>query len=430
MSIFSYIKNYYQKNNKANQFAKLSIVTLITIPIGIVTNILLTKYLSVEDYGNYMFILGIFNFTIVIFTLGFFQACNRALVLNNDAKKAKEYYGTGLLILISIFIVMSAFLFAYAFFDVNLKQKSIEKIFLFSIPIGSIFLLLSYFENLFQADNKIELLAQSRILPKLIFLIVLYSFPFLYDEFSLDSLGNILLIYFCTQMTACLFIIYKINISISSVKTRFKEIWAYNKSFGLNVYYGSIFAVGFSALTGVLIGYFGYNNSGVGFYAIALSFSMPLMFIPNTIATTYYKDFASSKNIGSKLIYVTIVLSLLALIAVWIIVPPFVNFFYGEAYNSVVKINFILSIGSILHGMGDFFNRFLGANGQGRALRNSAFFVGAGLLIFSLLLIPKWGEYGASYAKLIAGLTYLISILFYYVKFIKKNQLNNLPNEH
>lgn len=97
--------------------------------------------------------------------------------------------------------------------------------------------------------------------------------------------------------------------------------------------------------------------------------------------------------------------------------------FYGKEYAPVIKINFIVSIGVILYGMGDFFNRFLGANGQGKALRNSSFFVGGGLLTASILLIPKWGEYGAACAKLIAGLIYLSIIIYYYLKF------KNIENE-
>jgi O-antigen/teichoic acid export membrane protein len=191
----------------------------------------------------------------------------------------------------------------------------------------------------------------------------------------------------------------------------------YNKTFGLNVYLGSLFAVGFSSLTQVLIGYFGIDNSGVGFYALALALSMPLAFIPNTIATTHYKEFSQAKSVPKKLMLVTIGFSIAALVAIWILVPPFVNIFYGDSFASVIKINFIVSLGVILYGMGDFFNRFLGANGQGKALRNSAFLVGGGLLIASLLLIPKWGEYGAAYAKLIAGGLYFLIIIFHYLKF-------------
>lgn len=411
------LKSNYRNNSKTKQVIRLFTVTLITIPIGIITNIFLTQFLGVEKYGDYMFIISIFSFAVVVFTFGFFQAANRALVLNHNTTRAREYYGTTLIILGGLFIIMSIFLYLYGLFDENLKQKSLQKLFLFTIPISSVFLLIGYFETLFQADNKIELLAQSRLIPKVIFGIAVFVLFILFKDNSIDKLGTICLIFFCTQILVYLYIISKIKISFCNFNKRFNEIWMYNKAFGLNVYFGSVFAVGFSALTVIFIGYFGNDNSGVGFYSLALVFSMPLSFIPNTIATTHYKDFSNAKSVPKKLLFITIISSIVALAALWILIPPFIYYFYGEEYSSVIGINFIISIGVILHGMGDFFNRFLGANGQGKALRNSALFVGGGLLIASLLLIPKWGEYGAAYAKLIAGAIYLTIIIYHYFKF-------------
>jgi len=417
LNVFSALISNYKNNPKTNQVIRLFVVTLITIPIGIITSIFLTRFLGVEEYGNYMFIISIFNFAVVLFTFGFLQACNRTLVLNHNTARAREYYGTTLIILGGLFIIMSIFLYLYGLFDENLKQKSLQQLFLFTIPISSVFLLIKYFETLFQADNRIKLLAQSRLIPKVVFGIAVFVLFILFKDNSIDKLGTLWLVFFCTQILVYLYIISKINISFHNFNKRFNEIWMYNKAFGLNVYFGSLFAVGFSALTVVLIGYFGNDNSGVGFYSLALTFSMPLSFIPNTIATTHYKDFSKAKSIPKKLLLITIALSVAALAVLWILIPPFVNIFYGEEYSSVIGINFIVSIGVILYGMGDFFNRFLGANGQGKALRNSSFFVGAGLLISSVLLIPEWGEYGAAYAKLIAGAVYLMIIIYHYFKF-------------
>lgn len=409
----------YKNNPKANQVIRLFSVTLITIPIGIVTSIFLTRFLGPEKYGDYNFITSIFSFAIVIFTFGFFQASNRTLVLNHNKTRAREYYGATLIILGGLFIIMSLFLYLYGIFDENLKEKSLQNLFLLTIPISSIFLLVKYFETLFQADNRIKLLAQSRLIPKVIFGIATLILFLLFKDAKIDKLKTLWLVFFITQIAVYLYIIFQIKISFGNFKKRFNEIWMYNKTFGLNVYIGSLFAVGFSSLTQVLIGYFGSDNSGVGFYALALTLSMPLTFIPNTIATTHYKEFSKSKSIPKKLMILTIGLSLTALATIWIIVPPFVNIFYGEAYASVISINIIVSLGVILYGMGDFFNRFLGANGQGKALRNSSFFIGATLLIASILLIPEMGEYGAAYAKLIAGAMYLLIIIYHYLKFMK-----------
>lgn len=411
--------NQLKNNPRAKQVLGLFSVNIIGIPIGIITSIIITRYLGAQGYGDYKFILSIFNFAIIIFTFGFFQAGNRALVLNQDKQKAKEYYGTELIITGALFIIMSLFLMLYAFFDNNIQEKLLDRFLLYLIPFGWVFLMTRYFETLFQADNKISLLGQFRLYPKIGFLLSAVLIYFSFNNLAANRLFVVYGLYLITEVIVYIHILKKLNVSFLNFKSRFNEIWEYNKTFGFNVYLGSLFAVGFGQLTEILISYFGVDNTGVGFYSLALTFTMPLTFIPNTIATTHYKDFSTSKKIPRKLVMITLGLSFSALIGLWIIVPPFIKYFYGIEFESVIILNFIVSIGVIAYGFGDFYNRYLGANGQGKALRNSSFVVGSSMMLFNIIFIPRWGETGAAYAKLITGFVYLFIIIYYYLRHIK-----------
>lgn len=406
-------------NTRTRQVLGLFSVNIIGLPIGIITSIIITRYLGAQGFGDYKFIQSVFNFAIIIFTFGFFQAGNRALVLNYDKRKAKELYGTELIITGGIFILMSIFLLLYAFVDNNIHEKGLDRFLLFVIPFGWIFLLNRYFETLFQADNQIRKLSEVRLYPKIGFLLTSLLIYFLLKDVTTNRLTIVFGLYLLTEGIVYIVIILKLNVSFKNFKKRFKEIWFHNKTFGLNVYLGSVFAVGFAQLTEILISYFGVDNSGVGFYSLAITFTLPLTFIPNTIATTHYKDFSTSKNIPRKLFLITLILSLLSLVGLWLIVPPFVNYFYGIEFSSVASLNFIVSFGVIAHGFGDFFNRYLGANGQGKTLRNTSIYVGISMMLFNLLFIPQWGENGAAYAKLITGFIYLGIIFAQYKKFVK-----------
>lgn len=412
----------YSTNTKYRQVIGLFTVNIIGIPIGIITSIIVTRYLGAQGYGDFKFIESIFSFAIIIFTFGFFQAGNRALVLNNDKQKAKEYYGAELAITGGLFIIMSIFLLLYALFDSNIQEKQLSNILLIVIPFGWVFLLLRYFETLFQADNRIRMLAQVRLYPKVGFLTMAAALYFIFSHLETNRLGVVMSFYLATEVVVYLIILLKLKVSFKNIKTRFIEIWNFNKSYGFNVYLGSLFAVGFAQFTQILISYFGIDNSGVGFYSLAITFTMPLSFIPNTIATTHYKDFSTLNRVPKKVFLLTLGLSFSALIGLWIIVPYFVNIFYGKGFAAVITLNFLVSFGVIAHGFGDFFNRYLGANGQGKALRNASFYVGGSMMLFNLLFIPKWGETGAAYAKLITGFVYLFIIVFYYLRFIKKGK--------
>jgi len=419
----AYIKSQafnYGKNPKVKQVLLLFSVNIATIPIGIITSIILSRYLGPNGFGDYQFLNNVFTFCIPVFVFGFFNAANRALVLNTNKEKAREYFGASFVILIGLFSIMSMVLTLYSFIDTNLKEKHLNNLLLYSLPFGWVYLASNYFETLFQADNRINLLAISRLLPKIGFLIsaaVIYWFL----SQSASKLQVAWGLYISMQAIACIYILYKINLSFKNIKTVMHEIWHCNKSYGIHVYIGGAFSTGVASLSGILISYFGQNNSGVGYYSLALSLSAPLNFIPNTIATTNYKEFAVHSSIPKKLTQLTLLLTSLSLIALWFIVPPFISYFYGDKFQPVVYLNLIVSISLACYGMADYYNRFLGSHGHGKLLRNTSFIVGSLILIFNLVFIPSFGANGAAFARLVGGVAYLLCMFYYYKKTVAKS---------
>jgi O-antigen/teichoic acid export membrane protein len=403
-------------NPRFKQVLTLSAVNIIGIPLSIISSVIITNYLGPAAYGDIKFLFNVFTLSVVIFTFGFFHAGNRALVLNQDKKNAREYYGAELVISLILFILMSLALFFYAYFDNNIYEKGLKNILIFMIPFSWVFLLETYFEVLFQADNRIKLLADSRLYPKLLFFIsVLLIHQFLSD-FNGNRLRIIFLSFLITEMIVFLYIIYKVRPSFENLNQKLKDIIKHYKTYGFDVYLAIISAVGFAQLTGILISYFSENNIGVGYFALASTIATPLKFIPNVIATTHYKDFSTSKKIPRKLVLITLLISALSFIAITILVKPFINYFYGPEFLPVIFLTYLVSIGVILSGLADFLNRFLGAHGSGKALRNSAFLVATTTMLFNLVLIPRYGETGAAYTLFFSGLTYLLCMYWFYRK--------------
>jgi O-antigen/teichoic acid export membrane protein len=414
----------YQNNLRIKQVVSLFAVNIFIIPLSFVSNIIITRFLGPVAFGDFKFILYVFNFSIILFNFGFFQAGNRALVLNTDPSKTREYYGSMLVILACLFLVIAAVVFGYALLDKNVNEKGLRNMLIFIIPFAWIFLLTSYFEVLFQADNKIGLLAKSRLYPKIIFFISILLLYLFFANYKGNRLKIIWIFFLLTQIAGFLYILYKINPSFRNLKARLKEIWFYNRTYGFNVYFGALFNVGFGNLAGLLISYFGIDNSGVGFYSLALTITEPLGFIPNVIATTHYKDFSSQTHIPKKLIVITVSVTLSAMILCWILVGPFIKYFYGPEFQSVIALTFIVSFGIIMNGFADFFNRFLGAHGQGVALRNSAIIVGLFVLVFNVSLIPLFGETGAAYTQILSAIVYIIAMLWFYRKLVSNLSKN------
>ncbi len=401
-------------NTRIKQVAGLLSVNVVSIPLSVITSIIITRFLGPTGYGNFKFLLNLFSLAVVIFTFGLFQAGNRALVLNSDRHKAREIFGAELVITIVLFLIMGLFFVGYAFFDRNIREKDLRMVLLIVTPFSWVFLITKYFEVLFQADNKIRLLAQARFFPQLIYFLIILLIYYFLSKYTGNRLILILATYFAGNILASVYIVVKLNPAFTNFKVRVKEIVHYNKTFGFNVYIGSLFAVGFSQLTGVLISYFAEDNSGVGFYSLAMTIAAPLAFIPNVIATTHYKDFSISKKASRKLLFVTLAISGAALILTLVLVSPFINIFYGHEFKAVIRLTYIVSFGIILNGLADFFNRFLGSHGKGKALRNSAFIVGLSILILNVVLIPLFGETGAAWTTFFSGLIYFFCMYLYY----------------
>ena len=61
------INNFIIKFKTSKFFQQVSLLLLVNIlgiPIGIITNIIITKYLGPQRYGDYILILNTFNFSI------------------------------------------------------------------------------------------------------------------------------------------------------------------------------------------------------------------------------------------------------------------------------------------------------------------------------------------------------------------------------
>jgi O-antigen/teichoic acid export membrane protein len=414
------IYQLYQNSPRLQQVISLSAVNVILIPVSIVSSIIMTRFLGPSVFGDFKLLTNIFSLVVVIFNFGLFQAGNRALVTTNDFQKVREYYGAELVIFGVLFLVMAFFLLGYAFLDRNINEKGLRNILIFLIPFSWVFLLVVYFEVLLQADNKIKLLANTRLYPKLGFFISVLIIYFVHFKYDGNRLNIIWFFFMATHILVFLHIIYKINPSLKNLKTRINYILFLNRTFGFNVYLGSLFSVGLSQLAGVLISYFGLDNTGVGYFSMATTIAGPLVFIPNVIATTHYKDFSSRTSIPRKLLLLTMLLSCSTLVMTLLLVKPFIKYFYKPEFYPVVSLTYIVSIGIIFSGIADLFNRFLGSHGQGKALRNSSIIVGISLLVCNITLIPRMGEKGAAYTSLFSGIIYFLTILWFYRRLVSK----------
>jgi len=398
---------------KNNSIFSQSIVLLISTILGMVvllfSNFFLTKLISPKMFGDYSYVLNVFNLFQTIFNFGFFYSINRQVVLSRSEFDIRQSFGLGLLFIVGLSIPM--IIVMYIFTISSIEDSLIRSSLFLLIPFSVLSLMINFNELILQGGNKIKALSLSRILPKFLYFLTIISIYFIFVN-KYEDYTIYLIIYFLCLLISHIVIISIIKPIFSGVTKRMPEILKFNKEFGFSVYLGALISLGASSLNGILIGEFGTSNLEVGYYAIALQFTAPLTLIPNVIATASYKSFSENKKINKNQLVITIVISIVSLIFMLTFCEWIVKLIYGVNYIQSTELIRISSIGAVLFGLSDYFNRFLLANGQGKKLRNTSFFVGISMIISCIILIPIFNGLGASLSYLFAGLVYLSVIIF------------------
>ena len=413
-----------QKQTK--QTISLMFWNFVSIPLTIVTNIMITRSLGAEDYGNYLYIQKLFDFAFIILNFGLLCALNRAILLSKDEHHTKELFGSGLIVLSGIYLVICVALTVFALLSPEMRGKGILTMFFCVLPFSLIHFMMQYFEQTLPSSNRIKELIQERYLPRLGLFIGSCGLYILLTKTSglYNPIAIMWVVLFTTQASIYTYVLYKIKPSFSNIRERIKEIFAFNREFGAKVYVGNLFSTAFSAMLPLLIGFVSENNSEVGFYALALSFAHIISFCPVVIATSHYKKFAEYDKIPGKIMLATIGITLFALACLCVLIGPFITIFYSADFEPVIRLTYITGLGATLYGLSDFFSRYFMAKGNGEFLRNSSFLVGFCTLSFSLLLVPTYKDYGAAMAYLLSGCVYMICSIIYYIYINNKNKIN------
>lgn len=391
--------------------------TVMGVFLGVLISMLNTRNLYPSDYGDVRYINNIIGLLSGLFLFGYFISGCRLLAVAKSREEAMQIKGIMLVILLGTVILMMLSMALCGCYYYFILQKSYAYLFFVAIPFCGSGILLNYINTSSQGDNSIGLIAKARLFPGLLYVLCGYL---VYHYWEATSSRMILLqngVYFIVLLV--LIILNKP--SFKNLKNSWHKLHIENKSYGLQVYYGSLGNVSVQYMAGIMLGLVALDNTDVGFYTLALTVTMPLTMLPNVIGTTKFKDFAVQKKINMKLIKYTMFLTGGTFVCFILLIYPVVDFLYNESYRKVASYACFLAFGSSFHGLGDMFNRFLGAHSQGKSLRNGAWISGIVSVLGFTVGIYFWGIVAAIVTRILGSLIYFILMVYYYVRFTKMN---------
>ena len=394
------------------QVSYLYLSTLLGILIGVFVSIINTRYLDPINYGDVHYVQNIINFFSGLLLFGYFTSGCRLLAIANNQKESNEIKGVMIVILGITILIMMMIMAICGIVHSFIFHKPFSHLFFYVIPFSGYALCLNYINTSSQGDNSIGTIALARLLPSVVYLAAI---AIVFNTFGASS-SLALLINTGISFIILTFLILHNHPSFNNLKDSWNKLKEENKRYGFHVYLGSVSNVSVQYVAGVTLGLFATNNVNVGYYSLALTATAPLMMLPNVIGTTYFSRFAKQDKIDDKVIVATLAMSALTLVGFIILIYPVVEVLFNEQYQIVAIYASFLAIASTMHGLGDVFNRFLGAHGKGKELRNGAFISGSVALAGYTGGVYLWGINGAIATRIAFAATYLVMMLYYYLK--------------
>ncbi len=388
--------------------------SLIGVVVGVFVSILNTSNLVPEEYGDVRYVNNLIAFFSGILLFGYFVSGSRLLALSSSRQETRRIKGVLTTILLASIAVIAVIMLICGLIHGSGMEKEFGYLFYTVIPVCGSVVCLNYINTTSQGDNNIYKIAAARLFPSLIYLIVAYLVYHYYGA----TRERMLLLQNGIAFVFLLFLLVLDRPDFSHLKESWRKLNEENRHYGLQVYWGQLMGVSVQYIAGITLGLFGKDNTNVGFYTLALTISMPLTMLPQVIGTTYFKQFAHQSSIASKVIRNTLVLSVLTYLAFVALIHPVVRFLYPDEYINVAYYATFLGLGCVLNGLGDVFNRFLGAHGQGKSLRNSAFISGGIAIIGYTLLVWISGIGGAVTTRILSSMVYCLAMVYYYKKFV------------
>ncbi|MCP4217239.1 MAG: oligosaccharide flippase family protein [bacterium] len=404
------IKNLF-KGKRLRQVGSLYITMLLGMAVGIANSVITTRFLGVELYGQYKFIMHVFNFVVVFLTIGFFTSGGRLLAREKYSGEESGISGVMLAFSAVISAVMIIGLFVFSFFQGDIFNNQLGSLIRMLSPLLFVFPMKLCLESMMTGRNEIYKLSIFRLFPKVFYLASTLLFHWL---FKLTLTAALLF-----NLIGLLIIIVVMAVLLKPKFNKLKKYWLLlkgeNKTYGFPVYISVLANTATMRLSLLSIAYFS-DNADVGFVGLAITITLPLSMIPRVVGTTFFKHFANSESIPGKAVIATVGLAMAALAAFLVFFTFVFELLYTKAFLPALPVIYFFAAAALLQGFGDFVNRFLGAHGKGKDMRSSGFIVAASNILGYTLLVKFLLVDGVMITRVASGLVYLLTMIYFYGK--------------
>lgn len=383
--------------------------------IAFIIAIYLARYLGVEDFGKYNFIITYLLLFGFIAGFGLDSVVIRDISKKNDEAQRIMSNASVIRILTSLMAMLLAII------TIRVMKYPADMIFYIQL-ISAILLVqgLSYlFESLFQAKLKMEYAALSIIIPKIVFIIALYWI--IKNNFGLTQ---IFLAYLFSELTRTLIsfiyskkiLNYKLQVERATFKDLLQKSLPFVIGYGLLILYNRFDILMLSIMQG---------DIAVGYYAAAYKLTESVLFIPGALAATLMPVMARQFDINRhklghmyKLGVKYILMFILPIsIGGVILGNEIIYMVYKEEFANSIIVFKVLTFTIIFNSLISIQTALLVASNKQQLINISVSACAIINITLNLILIPQYSYVGAGIATLISVVClYLFGFYFIHTK--------------
>ncbi len=418
-------------------FAIVFTTSIIASFIGYLIRVVMTRNLSVADYGLFFAIFTFFNFFAIFKDLGVSQALLKYIPdffvkKKHDSVKSAIVYSFLIQLLItaalSIIIFSLADFLAIHYFKNNIAAVLI-RVFIVLFIIMNLKELLRLLFQAFQRINQYALMYLFENL--LIFIFLIVAFYALKSASALSALYSHIGAYFLILMIFTIIFLVKV-FSFSSYKSRItKQLASKLTGFGLQVTIANVGGMAILYIDTLILTYF-RSLEEVAIYNVAVPTAMMLMLFGKSIVSVLSpltaelwakkKKDSLTKTLAQIYRY-SLILILPESLLIILFSKQIIAIMFGQQYIGGALALQLLSIGLVFLNLKSFNSAVL--SGLGRPDISSKIMLQGAVIniVLNMVAIPVYGINGAAFTSLITYAYVFICSYFRMKKIIKKSSL-------
>ncbi|MBS4206751.1 flippase [Bacillus sp. FJAT-50079] len=399
-----------------SKFTKDTILTLSRQVTGILLGLLLTviiaRELGTEGNGMYALIVLLPTMLMAFLNMGVGSATVYYIGRNKYRVETIIKTNTITALILSLVSIVCGLIFLLLFYqNSSFNEIPIAYLYgiLFTVPvliINEFYIVVFQGKNDFKAFNSLALSRQIVSLVSLVIFIYLFQIGLIGAVFSfiIGSITQLMITvyYFRSRM--------QINFSVGKFS---KEYFIDSLKFGIKAHFSNMLSfINYRADT-IVISYFS-TNAAVGLYNIAVNVAERLWIVSQSISSVLFPRVAAlneedEKNQLTSLVTRTVLwFSIISGVVFYLIAELFIGLLFGQDYQESAVVLKVLLPGIILFSMDRIMSNDLAGRGKPELNMYTSIFTVVGNLVLNIILVPRYGIYGAAFST---SLTYSLSTI-------------------